>query len=198
MEASEATTHEQVLLALRRITRAIDLHSRSLIRSHGLTGPQLFVLRELVRRGPAPVGKLAEQANLSQPTVTGILSRLERRGLLSRERSRFDRRQVLVSVTDKGRRVAATSPSLLQERFLTEFEQLPDWEQSLILSSLQRVVAMLEARELDASPILATGPLSGATGGPQDPEQDGARRNESRVVEPDSRNRGYPEEEVKR
>ncbi|MGD8375612.1 MAG: MarR family transcriptional regulator [Acidobacteriota bacterium] len=198
MEANEATTHELVLQALRRITRAIDLHSRSLIRSHGLTGPQLFVLRDLARREPVTVGKLAEQVNLSQPTVTGILSRLERRGLLSRERSRFDRRQVLVSVTDKGRRVAATSPSLLQERFLTEFEQLLDWEQSLILSSLQRVVAMLEARELDASPILATGPLSGAIGGSQDPEQDGASRDESRAAERDSRNREYPEEEVKR
>ncbi len=150
---------DDVLTAIRRITRAIDLHSHRLVRHHGLTGPQSLLLQRLEPRGEASIGELAGLLSLSQPTVSGIVDRLEKRGLVRRERSRFDRRRVMVQITGAGRASAAESPPLLQERFLRAFDRLEQWEQSLILSSLQRVVAMMEAERLDASPYLVTGPI---------------------------------------
>lgn len=159
-DSAQRTGHE-VLIALRRIIRAIDLHSSRLLHRCGLTGPQLLLLQEL-GDGEISAGALAERVCLSQATVTGILDRLQRRGLVTRRRDQEDRRRVLAAVTPAGRQLLHRAPPLLQESFLAQLSKLQDWEQTLILSSLQRVVAMMEARSVEASPILTTEPLGGA------------------------------------
>lgn len=157
---SEHDILDKVLVALRRIMRAVDLHSRSLIQRYGLSGPQLIILRELSRHGGEISGsELAKAVSLSLATVTGILTRLEARGLVSRRRSESDKRRVMVRVTSEARRILESAPPPLQESFARQFGTLQDWEQTQILSSLQRLVAMMEARELDASPILTADPL---------------------------------------
>ena len=153
-------TTELVLLALRRIIRAIDLRSRYLVTRHGLTGPQLIVLKEVSANGGCCVSELTRAIHLSQATATGILDRLEKRRLVRRERSAHDRRRVLSWLTEGGQQLLADAPPLLQEEFTAEFAKLEEWEQTQILSSLQRVVSMMEAKGLDATPILATGPIA--------------------------------------
>lgn len=159
--ASDESICRQVLVALRRIIRGIDLHSRVLIRDYGLTGPQLIVLEELARsKEVISVGQLAKSVNLSHATVTDILVRLEKRGVVQRTRSNSDKRRVLVQMTDLGLKILEKAPPLLQQRLTSEFVKLEDWEQTLILSSLQRIASMMEVRELEASPMLVSGPIS--------------------------------------
>ncbi len=153
-----------VLVALRRIMRAIDLHSRHLMQQHGVSGPQLVILQELAHIGEAPIGTLAKAVSLSQATVTGIMDRLEKRDLVKRRRDENDKRRVLVEVTSEGKRLLLAAPPPLQESFVREFTQLEVWEQSLILSSLQRVVSMMEATELEATPMLASGTIAAGAG----------------------------------
>jgi DNA-binding MarR family transcriptional regulator len=153
----EQQVADDVLVALRRITRAIDLHSRSLVSRHGLTVPQLLLLKELSARGALPVGELSRRVHLSAATVINILGRLGAKGAITRTRSQEDRRVVIVEITDRGREIVRDAPSLLQDRFMREFGLLQDWEQSLILSSLQRVAAMMDADDLDAAPLLSPG-----------------------------------------
>ena len=152
-------TSNHVMSALRRIIRAIDLHSRSLVQRFGLTGPQLLVLKSVVNGAPRSVSEIAGAVNLSQATVTGILDRLERKTMITRARSAPDRRKVLVSPTPEAERALAEAPPLLQEHFTSGFSRLHDWEQTQVLSSLQRIVALMEAGEVEAGPILTTGPL---------------------------------------
>jgi len=155
----ETPRSRDALVALRRIIRSIDLHSRAILRRSGVTGPQLVVLNRLARLGEISVSELAAAVNLAQGTVTGILDRLVGRGLADRRRDERDKRRVLVRVTQAGDELLAGAPPLLQEHFLERFAGLEDWEQNQILSSLQRVVAMMEASSMDAAPILASGPL---------------------------------------
>ncbi len=157
--AHKAHTTKYVMVALRRIIRAIDLHSRSLVQRFGLTGPQLVVLKELIEESPQPVNQLARSVNLSQATVTGILDRLERKVMVTRARDVNDKRKVLVSPTIAAEDALSGAPPLLQEHFTKAFLGLPDWEQTQILSSLQRIVALMEAGDVEAGPILTTGPL---------------------------------------
>ena len=159
--AAGALTHS-VIVALRRIIRAIDLRSRFLVTHYGLTGPQLGVLKELSVRDGVSVGELTASVHLSQATVTGILDRLAKRGLVRRHRSPQDRRRVRVWLTEAGRKLLADAPPLLQEEFTRQLDKLDPREQTEILSALQRVVAMMEARDIKAAPILTTGPV-GAT-----------------------------------
>lgn len=161
---------DQIVAAIRRIMRAVDLHSRHLAEEHGLTGPQLAILKAASRLGgAASTGVLARAVHLSGPTVTGILDRLAKRGLVERTRSGQDRRSVTITVTPLGKAVLAAAPSLLQDRFRTELERVEDWEQTLILAMLQRIAAMMDAESIDASPVLMQGPMDAATQGEAPP-----------------------------
>ena len=180
---------EMVLIALRRIIRAIDIRSRALVTHYGLTGPQLVVLRQLCSQDGVSVGELARAIHLSQATVTGILDRLTKRELVRRERSVGDRRRVQIWLTEAGRRLLADAPPLLQEEFTEQFDNLEDWEQTQILSAIQRVVAMMEAKHIDATPILTTGPVSATTAGTkaflgQKQPNTGAESTNSKSAEP--------------
>jgi DNA-binding MarR family transcriptional regulator len=151
---------DQVVVALRRIVRAIDLHSRHLAQEFGLTGPQVVLLRELVRHGEMHVAELAKSVNLSHATVTDILNRLEKRGLIERTRSIVDRRRIMVMPTKQAISLIEKSPPLLQEEFSQRLTRLDDWEITQILSVLQRVALMMDAQEVEASPLLATGSMT--------------------------------------
>jgi DNA-binding MarR family transcriptional regulator len=109
-----------------------------------LTSPQLGVLREILGGENISPGTLALALHLSQPTVTGILGRLESRGLIRRERSTSDRRSVLVVATEQGKHLADKAPPLLRDRFRSELAKLADVEQSEILSRLEHVAAMMQ------------------------------------------------------
>jgi DNA-binding MarR family transcriptional regulator len=150
---------DAVLVAIRRIIRAIDLQSRKLVQSHGLTGPQALILKEVSRNQGLTAGELARNVSLSQATITDIVKRLELRGLLTRERYQEDRRRTIVSVTAEGEKLLAQSPPLLQEQFAKRFSELKDWEQSQLLYSVQRLASLMDAEELDASPVLASGSM---------------------------------------
>ena len=151
---------EHIVSALRRIVRAIDLQSRRIVDSCGLTGPQLVVLREVSRLSGSSVSALARSVSLSQPTVSGILERLEKRGFVRRQRSDHDRRAVFVSLTPEGGRVLNDAPSLLQDRFQRELARLEEWERTQMLATLQRLAGMMDAESLDAAPLLETGVIS--------------------------------------
>ena len=150
------TIEDQVLAALRRITRAIDLHSRGLMQQVGLTAPQIAALRVIAAQ-PMTAVAIAKAIHLSQATVTGILARLERRGLITRVRSEADRRSFMVELTESGREVMKQAPSLLQDRFRHELLRLQNWEQTQMLATLQRIAAMMDADGIDAAPVLAVG-----------------------------------------
>jgi DNA-binding MarR family transcriptional regulator len=156
---NEQHNEAEIVAALRSIVRAIDLRSRRLFEQSGLTGPQLLVLREASRLEGASIGAVARAVDLSQPTVSGIIDRLERRGMVRRVRGTGDRRTVVVTVTPEGGRTLRDAPSLLQDRFRSGLARLKEWEQTQLLATLQRVVAMMDAAEIDAAPVLATGPV---------------------------------------
>lgn len=149
----------EVLVALRQVIRATDLHSRHLMKTTGLTAPQLLVLREIQGSGELSVGELARRISLSQGTVTSILDRLQARGLVTRERSHADKRRVLLRLTTSGDQALARAPQPLQEHFVRKFESLSSWEQHMILASLQRVARLMDADHIDAAPMLAIGAL---------------------------------------
>lgn len=138
-----------VLKVLRKIIRAVDVQSKQLVKEYGLTGPQILILKELHAAEDITVGKIAANVDLSQSTVTNILERLENRGFISRSRSNVDKRRVNIKLEEEGVRILEMDPSLLQEHFVRRFKELPDWEQSSILSSLQRVAAMMNAADIE-------------------------------------------------
>lgn len=159
MSASDTRDLEEeevVLIALRRITRAIALHSRYLANTFGLTGPQLVCLRAVGRQGALAPSELAKRVALSQATVTGIVDRLAARQLVTRERSATDRRLVDVSITSAGEALLEQAPSALQETFVERLGELSPTKQQTIRRTLNEIVKMMGGEDLDADPVLST------------------------------------------
>ncbi|RBW49386.1 MarR family winged helix-turn-helix transcriptional regulator [Marinobacter sp. F3R11] len=151
--------YDHVLVALRRVIRATDLHSKRLSKNAGLTGPQLLIMRTIRDMGEVTIGTIADKVSLSQATVTTILDRLEHRQLVYRVRSTQDKRKVHAHLTEDGADILSRAPSPLQEDFIKKFQSLHEWEQNMILASLQRVANMMDADDIDASPVLDVGPV---------------------------------------
>lgn len=151
--------YDDMLIALRRITRAIDLHSKKIQKQSGLTTSQLLVIEAIEKlENPTP-SSIAREILLSQGTVTNLIDRMEKNGLVQREKSATDKRSVHMVTTELGMERYKEAPDLLQEEFLTEFRKLKSWEQHLILSSVERVATMMDAQDIDASPILTIGEI---------------------------------------
>jgi DNA-binding MarR family transcriptional regulator len=153
---------EKILISLRRMIRAVDLHSRRLAREHGLTVPQLVLLKEIDCADKLTVGELAKRSSISQATVTSILSRLIARDLVIQGPGKDDKRRRELSLTDSGRELLAGTPPLLSDEFALRFMTLATWEQHMILSSMERLADLMDDQQLDAAPLLTTGQLNQA------------------------------------
>jgi len=144
-------------VALRGVFRAADLHSKYLAKNTGLTAPQIMILKTVNERPDSTVGEIAANVSLSQATVTTIVDRLEKRGQVRRQRSVTDRRKVLVRLTDVGEESLLAAPTPLQEHFVQQFSALKEWEQNMIIASLQRVAEMMDAQDIEVAPVLDAG-----------------------------------------
>jgi DNA-binding MarR family transcriptional regulator len=151
---------KEILVALRRITRAIDLHSKKLERQVGLTVPQILILQAVDEEGSLSVKELARRVSLSQATVTSVLDRLVKKDLVQRERNLTDRRSVSILLTREGKAQIENAPELLQEDFISSFEQLEPWEQKMLTSAVERIAAIMDAEKVDAAPILQVGDIT--------------------------------------
>ncbi|MCR9258834.1 MAG: MarR family transcriptional regulator [Pseudomonadaceae bacterium] len=146
--------HDQVLVALRKIIRATDLHSRKLGKETGLTTPQLVVMRAVEQQERPVATEIAHSVSLSQATVTNILNRLESHGLIQRSRSARDKRRININLTTQGKNLLEAAPQPLQEDFIERFGALELWERHQLLASLERLASMMDAEHLDAAPVL--------------------------------------------
>lgn len=149
----------RILQSLRRIIRAVDLHSRKLSMQHNITGPQLACLVAMAEQGAMTASALARSVYLSPSTIVGILDRLEQKGLAERRRSQRDRRVVEVFLTAAGEALIRKNPSSLQENLAAALQDLAELEQVSITMALERIVELMEAGNIDASPVLETGAL---------------------------------------
>lgn len=151
--------YEELLVSLRQVIRAIDIHSRKLNKQSGLTGPQLMVMQNIALLD-APLAKdIAKEIALSAATVTTIIDRLESRELVIRTRSKTDKRKVHLSLSEAGVILLSSSPKPLQDHFITRYQNLEEWEQSQLLSAVERIASMMDAEKLDAAPVLLVGQI---------------------------------------
>lgn len=128
---------------LRRIHRSMDAHSKELEKQFGLTLPQLDVLLAVAEIGTAPIGRVATAVHLSKATLTSIADRLVDHGLLVRERSSHDKRQVELTLTDKSRGILARGPRPFHDNFSVQLRDLEAWQRTQLLSSLQQLAGMV-------------------------------------------------------
>lgn len=155
--AREDGVEPRVFQSIRRIIRAVDLHSHKLADQYGVTVPQLTCLLKLVESGEMTCGELARSVSLSPSTVVGILDRLTAKGFIVSERSREDRRQVRIRASREGAEFARKCPSPLHDKLAGAMAGLSVRERHGIAAALERIVELMEIGGVDAAPILDSG-----------------------------------------
>jgi DNA-binding MarR family transcriptional regulator len=147
----------QILRAIRRIIRRTSEHSRTVGKHGGVSVPQMLCLKaisEFPDRTEITVAMVAEAVQLSAPTISRILDKMEKRGYIARERNSKDRRRVCVSLTEEGWQRTENLPTPLHEQFLKRFHTLDPIECLGLLRALERVVELMDAEGMDAAPLL--------------------------------------------
>jgi DNA-binding MarR family transcriptional regulator len=133
---------------IRRVFQVVNEQSKQVERETGLTGPQLWTIKVMAQHSPVQVTQLAKKMYLHPATVGGILDRLEKRGLVMRNRSTIDRRVVEVSLTDEGRQLVDHSPEVASNKITHGLESLEYQELAVIQQGLERLALILDAKEL--------------------------------------------------
>jgi MarR family transcriptional regulator, organic hydroperoxide resistance regulator len=113
--------------------------TKEMARRADLTGPQLTVVKMLEQIGDLSLSELSERIRAQNSTVTGIIDRMEREGLVTRERSREDRRVVFIRLTTKGRKLAEDVPVEPWEIFRSALESLTASETRDLVKILGKV-----------------------------------------------------------
>jgi DNA-binding MarR family transcriptional regulator len=131
---------------LRRVVHALHTATRASERSVGLSGAQLFVLRQLAVVPGQSLRDLAMRTRTTQSSISEVVGRLVRRGLVTREPSKQDRRRAELTLTDTGVAMLARAPETVQERLLRGFDALPPLERKDLAHHLE---AWLTASGLD-------------------------------------------------
>ena len=127
--------------------------TKEMARRADLTGPQLSVVKLLEQIGDMSLSELSDKIRAQNSTVTGIIDRMEREGLVTRERSKEDRRVVFIRLTTKGRDLAREIPVEPMEIFKGAIESLTAQEVRDLMRILTKVakrVRQAVQRDLEA------------------------------------------------
>ena len=129
--------HRNLPRLLLQARESVMAHARPNLRTHGLSDQQWRVLRVLGEHGTAETGRVAREAYILGPSLTGVLSRMERDGLIRRERDAADQRRTVVEATAKGLK--------LVEKLSHTIEAHYAWmEKSLGKEKLAQLYALLD------------------------------------------------------
>lgn len=99
---STTFAHRNLPRLLLQARESVMAHTRPGLRGVGLSDQQWRVLRVLGEHGTVETGRVAREAFILGPSLTGVLARMERDGLIQRERDPSDQRRTVVQATPKG------------------------------------------------------------------------------------------------
>ena len=150
----------EVLDALRRIVQAIRESSRRAEHELGVSGAQLFVLDTLAVAPALSLNDLARRTRTHQSSVSTVVTRLVKRGLIRRTRGADDGRRLSLALSPEGRRLVSRAPDLAQHRLLRGVDKLAPGARRSLAASLSAL-----AEELDGGrgrpPMFFDGPEKG-------------------------------------
>lgn len=134
----------EAINTLKQIMTTLKHKIRCQYRDDNLTGPQGMLLGMLARHGEMKISELSEKLNLSNSTVSGILDRLEKLGLIERIRSKEDRRVVYVNITPEYRKVAEQRFKEIEKGIEVKMSNASPEELDKVLEGLNILKKLLE------------------------------------------------------
>lgn len=141
MQQPDSDQEENIVFLLSTAARAAARDLQARLHPYGVTPPQLCVLTCLWEENGLSGTALSERAGFDLPTITGILDRLERQELVSRNRDTEDRRVVTVRLTERGEALREALPCIARESSETALAGFNAGEVAGLIQALYRVAA---------------------------------------------------------
>jgi homoprotocatechuate degradation regulator HpaR len=135
-------THRNLPRLLLQAREAVMAHTRPSLREHGLSDQQWRVLRVLGEHGKAETGRVAREAFILGPSLTGVLARMERDGLVRRERCPDDQRRTVVEATPKGLKLVERLSRTIESHYAWMEASLGKQQLAELYDLLDRVIAL--------------------------------------------------------
>lgn len=148
----------EILINIRKIVRSVDIESKKVHKEYGVSIPQVLCLNFL-NDSPnyqSTQGEIRKFLNLNSSTVSGIINRLEKKGLLARLPKSGDKRVVNIALTSAGEKLLSSIPSLLHEQLSQKLERLDNDKLTKVEESLETLIRLLEIEEVEASPLITS------------------------------------------
>jgi DNA-binding MarR family transcriptional regulator len=151
----------EILIKIRKIVRSINLESKKIEKEHGVSIPQVLCLHFLrdMDNFQAGQGEIQKFLNLNASTTSGIIKRLEAKGLLARLPKSGDKRTTNIALTSPGDKLMEKMPSLLHEKLAEKLKKLDENTLLNIQSSLELLVNLLEIDDVEAFPLISSDDL---------------------------------------
>ncbi|MFW6371490.1 MAG: MarR family winged helix-turn-helix transcriptional regulator [Bacteroidota bacterium] len=142
----------EIIIKIRKIVRSINLESKKIEKEYGVSIPQVLCLNFLreSENFQAGQGEIKKFLNLNASTISGIINRLEVKGLAARLPKSGDKRVVTIALTSKGDQLLKKIPELLQEKLAGKLEKLDKKTLEKVKDSLELLVEMLDIDDLEA------------------------------------------------
>ena len=151
-------TFIDILIKLRKIVRSVNLESKRVEKEQGISIPQLLCLQFLAEQEDyrTNAAKLKTFLNLNASTVSGILKRLEKKGLVAKLPKASDKRVTLVSLTASGMELIKSAPITFQEKLSKKLQALSPEKLKTIVDGIDILTNIMEVDAIDASPIITS------------------------------------------
>ncbi|MDA3780037.1 MAG: MarR family transcriptional regulator [Bacteroidales bacterium] len=146
----------QILIKIRKIVRSINLESKKIQKDNGVSIPQILCLDYLSKKHNYKTSQkeIRDFLNLNSSTVTGIVNRLERKGLCLRLPKEDDKRITYITLTSEGRKLLMDIPPLLHDRLSYKLKGLSEDASLEINDALNTIIEYLGVEDVDASPVI--------------------------------------------
>jgi DNA-binding MarR family transcriptional regulator len=144
---------KEIVGSIRRLIRAVSIDSVKMSRQFSLTAPQSGVLRSLSRSGPISSASLSRELCVTPSNITGIIDRLEKKGLVQRNRMEDDRRVTLIQLTEAGELVSRDLPDPIEIRLISGLSELPPKQVKKLDDALEQIIDILDAKEVEDAPF---------------------------------------------
>ena len=143
--------HRNLPRLLLQAREAVMAHTRPSLRGHGLSDQQWRVLRVLGEHGTVETGRVAREAYLLGPSLTGVLTRMERDGLIRRERDPADQRRSVVEATAKGLKLVDKLSHTVEAHYQWLEKSLGKQKLAQLYALLDELIALEEPNEVPAA-----------------------------------------------
>jgi DNA-binding MarR family transcriptional regulator len=135
---------KNIVAVLRRLLRAVYMDNAKMNRQYGVTGPQGGVLRSLRDSGPASSAELSRTLYVTPSTMTGLIDRLESKGLVERIKKVGDRRVLMITLTSAGEELSHRLPDPLELRLVSKLSDLDIGHVKQLSAGVDELLSMVE------------------------------------------------------